>query len=97
MARYLTMLAAVLLAGGVSGCNRSLKVVYPRHLPAGTIVPCGRVVSYSSPLEFIAGGKYLVVGEDFAPHAMDVDTGTAAPGPSGRGALPSRLPRVEDR
>ncbi|MGB2798101.1 MAG: hypothetical protein WBD75_03850 [Phycisphaerae bacterium] len=89
MARYLTLLAAVLLAGGVSGCNRSLKVVYPRHLPAGAIIPCGDVY-LSSPLEFIAAGKYLVVGEDFAPHAVDVDSGAAAPGPSGRVVAVSR-------
>jgi len=95
MARCLTMLAAVLLAGGVSGCNLSLKVVYPPRLPAGTIVPCGRV-SYSTPLELFAGGKYLVAGEDFAHYAVDVDTGAAAPGPSGRRALMSRPSRVED-
>jgi len=83
MARYLTLLATVLLAGGLPGCNQSWKVVYPRGLSAGAIVPCGRV-SYSTPLELFAGGKYLVAGEDFAHYAVDLDTGTAAPGPSGR-------------
>jgi len=92
MARYLTMLAAMLLAGSLSGCDRSLKVVHPPGLPAGAIIPCGRV-SHGSPLKFIAGGKYLVAGENFAPYAVDVDRGAAAPGPSGRGALMSRPPQ----
>jgi hypothetical protein len=95
MARYLTMIAAVLLAGGVGGCDRSMKVVYPRGLSAGAIVPCGEVY-LSSPLEFIAVGKYLVVGDHSAPYAVDVETGAAAPGPSGRGALMSRPSSVED-
>ncbi|HUU91110.1 MAG TPA: hypothetical protein VM238_07855 [Phycisphaerae bacterium] len=89
MARYLGMLAAVLLAGGVDGCDRSLRVVYPRNLPAGTIVPCGEVY-LGTPLEFIAGGKYLVVGDRFAPYAVDVETGAPVPGPSGRVVAVSR-------
>jgi len=41
-------------------------------------------------LEFIAGGKYLVVGDHSAPYAVDVDTGAPAPGPSGRIVAVSR-------
>jgi WD40 repeat protein len=89
MARYVGVLAAVFLAGGVGACDRSLQVVHPRSLPAGAIVPCGEVY-LSSPLEFIAGGKYLVVGDQSAPYAVDVETGAAAPGPSGRVVAVSR-------
>jgi len=83
MAKYLGMLAAVLLAGGASSCDPSLRVVHPRNLPAGAIVPCGEAY-LGTPLEFIAGGKYLVVGDRFAPYGVDVETGVPARGPSGR-------------
>jgi WD40 repeat protein len=80
LSKPFTLIVAVFVAAGLAGCTESWKVVHPKGLPAGTIVPCGRI---SYPLEFV-GDNYFIVDAPVETSVLDVDTGAPVPGPGGQ-------------